>query len=200
MVDSVTDAISTRIKNNPGIDVNALSSEISQNLGVKAFDVARCIHQLSLEKHVELVNPDPPQTLFAYAKSTYSLWFWAVISVTIITFISIFVLPQSAPYMYLRYGFGSLFVLYFPGYAFVEVLYPEKNGLSSLERLVLSIGLSLALTPLLGLVLNYTPWGIRLNPVLTGPSLLTLSLATAALARKFSGFKLTVKPMPNKMT
>jgi uncharacterized membrane protein len=37
----------------------------------------------------------------------------------------------------------------------IEALYPRKEDLESLERLTLSIGLSLAVVPLIGLFLNY---------------------------------------------
>ena len=71
--------------------------------------------------------------------------------------------------------------------------YPKKEDLGPLERLALSIGLSLALVPLLGLVLNYTPWGIRLNPIFTGLSLLTLALAAMAVVRKYGYFRLKME-------
>ena len=35
-----------------------------------------------------------------------------------------------------------------------------------LERIALSFAMSIAVVPLLGLILNYTPWGIRLEPIL----------------------------------
>ncbi|MHB8987039.1 MAG: DUF1616 domain-containing protein [Eubacteriales bacterium] len=35
-----------------------------------------------------------------------------------------------------------------------------------IERVALSFGLSIAVVPLVGLILNYTPWGIRLAPIL----------------------------------
>jgi uncharacterized membrane protein len=74
----------------------------------------------------------------------------------------------------------------------IELLYPRAGELSQLERLALSIGLSLALVPLVGLVLNYTPWGIRLDPIFASLSLLTISLAAGSVFRKFSILKLTV--------
>jgi len=40
-----------------------------------------------------------------------------------------------------------------------------RRGLDPLERAALSLGLSIAIVPLLGLALNFTPWGIRLWPV-----------------------------------
>ncbi|MCW3130943.1 MAG: DUF1616 domain-containing protein, partial [Methanophagales archaeon] len=45
-------------------------------------------------------------------------------------------------------------------------------------------GLSIAITPLLGLALNYTPFGIRLSPVLIVLSVFTISLAICTYVRR----------------
>lgn len=66
----------------------------------------------------------------------------------------------------LRIALGLIFVLFFPGYTLIAALFPRKTSLSGIERLALSFGLSIAVVPLLGLLLNYTPWGIRLYPIL----------------------------------
>lgn len=69
----------------------------------------------------------------------------------------------------LRIIFGLPFILFIPGYVLVFVLFPAKKtdrGIDTLERLALSFGLSIAVVPLIGLLLNYTPWGIRLQPIL----------------------------------
>ena len=57
--------------------------------------------------------------------------------------------------VYARYLLGSLFVLFLPGYTFIKALFPAKQ-LDSIERTALSIGMSLALVPMIGLLLNYT--------------------------------------------
>ena len=44
--------------------------------------------------------------------------------------------------------------------------------------------MSLALVPLTGLLLNYTPWGIRLTPITISLLALTLTLATIAFYRE----------------
>jgi len=44
--------------------------------------------------------------------------------------------------------------------------------------------LSIAIVPLLGLALNYTPFGIRLSPVLIVLSVFTISLAMGAYVRR----------------
>ncbi len=71
----------------------------------------------------------------------------------------------------LRIIFGLPFILFLPGYALVCALWPgkereDKKGIDDLERIALSFGLSIAVVPLVGLALNYTPWGIRLYPIL----------------------------------
>ena len=44
--------------------------------------------------------------------------------------------------------------------------------------------MSLALVPLVGLLLNYTPWGIRLTPVTLSLLSLTLILTITGLIRE----------------
>jgi len=75
-------------------------------------------------------------------------------------------------------------VLFLPGYALIATLFPRKDDLDAIERIALSFGLSIAITPLLGLALNYTPFGIRLSPVLIALSVFTVSLAMGAYARR----------------
>lgn len=102
----------------------------------------------------------------------------------------------------LRVVIGLPFVLFVPGYAFIAALFPEagetpdeseeddgssrfgvSSGIDGIERVALSFGTSIAIVPLLGLVLNFTPWGIRLVPVLFTVSGFTV-LATGIAARR----------------
>jgi uncharacterized membrane protein len=66
----------------------------------------------------------------------------------------------------LRIILGVPFVLFFPGYALMVALFPSKTRISGIERVALSFGLSIAVVSLIGLILNYTPWGIRLESML----------------------------------
>jgi uncharacterized membrane protein len=50
-----------------------------------------------------------------------------------------------------------------PGYALIALLDPGRHS-GGIERSVMSLGLSLALTILGGLLLNLTPWGLRREP------------------------------------
>ena len=83
-----------------------------------------------------------------------------------------------------RIVLGLPFVLFFPGYTFVAALFPRKDDLDAIERVALSLGLSIAVVPLIGLALNYSPWGIRINPILAVVTLFIVLAAGAALARR----------------
>ena len=60
----------------------------------------------------------------------------------------------------------------------------RSGGIDGIERLALSFGLSIAVVPLIGLALNYTPWGIRLDPIVISLVLFTLVMAAIAHYRR----------------
>ena len=84
----------------------------------------------------------------------------------------------------IRIILGLPLVLFLPGYSLIATLFPRKDDLDAIERIALSFGLSIAITPLLGLALNYTPFGIRLSPVLIVLSVFTILLAIGAYVRR----------------
>jgi uncharacterized membrane protein len=71
-------------------------------------------------------------------------------------------------------------VLFVPGYTLMAALFPGKTGVNGLERVVLSFGMSIAVTPLIGVALNFTPFGIRLDPIII--SLIIFSIVCAFIA------------------
>ncbi len=75
-------------------------------------------------------------------------------------------------------------VLFLPGYALIAALFPKVDDLDGIERLALSFGLSIAVVPLMGLVLNFTPYGIRLFPILLSLSFFTIFMSTLAFLRR----------------
>ncbi|GAI18944.1 unnamed protein product, partial [marine sediment metagenome] len=85
----------------------------------------------------------------------------------------------------LRIALGLPFLLFFPGYTLVAALFPKRESLEAIERVALSFGMSIAVVPLIGLILNYTPWGIRLEPVLYSvTSFIFITSIVAWLRRK----------------
>ena len=102
----------------------------------------------------------------------------------------------------LRVVFGLPFVLFVPGYAFIAALFPEAGsgpsnddadrqssggrGIDGIERVALSFGLSIAIVPLIGLVLNFTPFGIRLVPIVVSLTVFTVLATVVADSRRRS--------------
>jgi uncharacterized membrane protein len=89
-------------------------------------------------------------------------------------------LGDSGWTQYLRVILGLPLILFFPGYALLAAIFPRKGELKGIERMALSFGLSIVVVPLIGLGLNFTPWGIRLAPILI--SLVAFIILFSALA------------------
>ncbi|MFA5332419.1 MAG: DUF1616 domain-containing protein [Methanoregula sp.] len=83
-----------------------------------------------------------------------------------------------------RILFALPVVLFIPGYALIAALFPDKSDIDLLERIALSFGLSIAVVPLIGLGLNYTPWGIRLDPIVISLGIFTAAMLVIAQYRR----------------
>ncbi len=89
-------------------------------------------------------------------------------------------LPSNVP----RIVLGIPFLLFFPGYSLSTALFARKEGVGGIERVALSFGLSIAVVPLIGLILNYTPWGITLEPILYSVAAFILITSIIAWLRR----------------
>jgi uncharacterized membrane protein len=125
-------------------------------------------------------------------------WYWFTVVFSIATTLAVFLIPASDhPIIWLRYLLGFIFALFFPGYSLSKLIFPneipkifttQNNTPKSINswkidlvnRIPFSIGLSFALLVAIGLILNFTPWGITLIPVMLSLLMLTLILATGA--------------------
>lgn len=96
----------------------------------------------------------------------------------------IFVLIPALNESFIRTALSLPLVIFLPGYALISMLFPNKTGLEDMERIALSIGLSVAVVPLIGLGLNFTSWGIKEIPLLTSLSVFTLLLSGLAYVRR----------------
>jgi uncharacterized membrane protein len=84
----------------------------------------------------------------------------------------------------LRFVFALPMVLFIPGYSVVAAIFAKESDISLNERIALSFGLSITVVPLIGFVLNVTPWGIRLDPIVLSLSVFTLVMILVAYYRR----------------
>lgn len=89
-----------------------------------------------------------------------------------------------APDTIARQILGLAFVLFLPGYAATAALFPENDQIDGIERIALSFGLSIAIVPLIGLGLNFTPWGIRLDPIMASVSIFIIATSLTGWYRR----------------
>ena len=187
MASDVREAIRSVINARQCSTVDEVVDAVARQLGVRRSVVAYELMMMWKRGEVELEGV--PRNPVAYVFSIEGLWYWVSIALVAAS-VLVVIYAKTAPLIYIRYGLGALMILFMPGYALVEALYPRGDELGPLERLALSIGLSLAVVPLIGLILNYTPWGIRLVPILISTNAFTTALLTIALIRKARLFAL----------
>lgn len=190
----ITETIIQLVKEKKPEDVEQLVNLLKEKFSIPEHKIIGYILQLQTEGKIELKKPSKPtpQSLIAYLKTEGTRWYWITIILAVSTTLIVFTIPGDAfPLVYIRYLLGAVFVLWLPGYSLIKALFPsgaanEKSSgsLDSVERIALSMGLSLALVPMVGLLLNYTQWGIRLTPIVLSLLTLTTVFATAAVIRE----------------
>lgn len=104
----------------------------------------------------------------------------ALLAATALLIVLVVLLPSSAA----RVVLGLPFLLFFPGYILVAALFPRRTDLDGIKRVALSFVLSIVVSALTGLVLNYTSWGIRLYPILISISVFILIASVIAWYRR----------------
>lgn len=124
------------------------------------------------------IHKEPP----AFQPRNHYMDIILMVALTILT--AAFVLIKPLNQTFIRTILGILLVLFIPGYSLIAALFPKWGDLDGIERAALSFGLSIAVTPLIGLALNYTPWGIRLDPILISLTMFTLAMCLIAFLRR----------------
>jgi uncharacterized membrane protein len=77
-----------------------------------------------------------------------------------------------------------LMILLIPGYLLVAALFPGNGKIDWIERIALSLALSIVVVPVLGLILNFTPFGIRLVPIVLTLLAFSASMGLVAHTRR----------------
>lgn len=203
------DAILKTIKEQKPENVNQLIKQVqAQFPSISGKQILDIILKLQNEDKLHFAREQVPDTNpRVYVSNNQAGWYWITLAVTTAAIVSVFMIPEDAfPLVIIRYVFGTIFILWLPGYAFIKALFPgrlpftkglahtldtSQQNLDIIERIVLSLGMSLALVPIVGLLLNYTPWGIRPTPITLSLAALTLALATVAIIREYQAGKAT---------
>jgi hypothetical protein len=186
-----TEALLETAESADQLTVGQLVDSLKQK-GLKETKAIETVYTEWKKGILNLYETNPTTSTIKYFFSLESAWFWAITAITALTIACIFTV-ESSTLLYARYILGGVFVLFLPGFMLISALYPRSEEMDGLERLALSIGLSLAIVPLIGLGLNYTPWGIRLTPIVVSLAGVVEALAVVCVVRKFRYHVLSLK-------
>jgi hypothetical protein len=192
--DELTQTIIQIINERKPQNVKQLTVFVKERVPITEERILESILKLQSQGTIKLESKPLPASLklATYLKTSQALWYWATIAIATITVAIVFTIPENFyPWTYLRNALGIIFVLWLPGYTIIKALFPVQvpiktstENLDNIERIALSLGMSIALVPIIGLLLNYTPWGIRLTPIVLSLLALTIVFATAAIIRE----------------
>ena len=168
-------------------NVRELVQLVQEQVDANLEGITREIKDLQQKGLLVLEEPKTPTNRFIdFLSSRKTLWFWVTICLTLLAFLSILFFPETGtPLSYLRYAFGFIFAFFLPGYCLTETLFPRKNSIDEIERFTFSVGLSFAVTALVGLFLSFTPFGLTLTTALLALGSIVIVLALVALNRKY---------------
>ena len=178
--------------------VKQLTEVVKETSGFEE-EIIESVLKMQAEGIIKLEDEAPqPRTSVPRLKIGRILfWYWITIAIGTLAAVMIFTIPETFyPWIYARNILGVIFVLFLPGYALIKALFPvnmpiktSTENLEALERFALSISMSIALVAIVGLLLNYSPWGIQLDAMVLSLLAITLIFATAAVVREIQASK-----------
>jgi hypothetical protein len=176
--------------------VQELVTLVQEKRGWSNKEVVDVVMKLRSESQIRLSSPSLPipSNLLSYMQSNQTLWYRLTVVVSIFAMVFAFLISETFyPWSYIRNVLGLIFVLWLPGYTFIQFLFPvnapkteTSTNLSRVDRIALSIIMSMALVALIGSVLNFTPWGINIVTIILSLLVFSLVSATAAIIREYS--------------
>ena len=164
--------------------IEQLVELVGQKADFSEEEILKCILSLQNEGKIELKGTSPAAKSSTYAILSRAYWYWTILIFTGITVLFVLQIPENAyPIVYFRYFYGSFFVFLMPGYALIRMLYPAKKP-GNVERIGLSIGMSIALVCLDAFLLNFSPWKITVFSLTLSLSLINVTFATIGVLRE----------------
>jgi uncharacterized membrane protein len=106
--------------------------------------------------------------------------------ILIIDILSIFLVLTITilPHNPLRIVLAIPFLLFFPGFALISAVAVRADDMRGLERLALSLGLSIAMAVLIGVGLSVTPWGVRMESMVYSLAIFILVMSLIVMLRR----------------
>ncbi|AFZ70664.1 Protein of unknown function (DUF1616) [Caldisphaera lagunensis DSM 15908] len=159
-----------------------------KNNNIKDVDIARFIYKLIEDNKIKYTNY--PRNFLSYFFSIRNSWVLISLLIISVSMISSIFIPDK--YILVKGILVSPILFFYPGYGVVESIYPNKNDWGELERVAIYIAISLAIIPLIGLILNLLPQGLTVLSVSLSLYIFSLSMLILSSYRKFNYYLMKV--------
>lgn len=154
-----------------------------QDNTIDVAEVRDAINKLRGEDKIEFVMP-VEESFLNHLRSLSATPLWLTVSISLATVALVYLLPDTGAFSAIRIVAGGGLILFLPGYSLVKFLFPAKS-MDLVEQIALSVGLSLAITPLIGVMLNSSLWGVKVGTVIISLSTLCIGLSMGCVYRRF---------------
>lgn len=183
--------------------VKQLVTILKESFCLEEKDIVQSILKLETEGSIKLENQAPQShSLATHLKTREAAWYWITITAAAVSAALFLEISENDyPWVYARNILGIVFVLFLPGYALIKALFPVKmlarktvENLGTTEQATLSVAMSIAAVSIVGLLLNFSPWGLNLNAIILSLLAFTSILATVAIIRKLQAARIIRTP------
>ena len=160
----INELITKKIRESSPNNVEELVKLVQSETDISKDKIVEAIMKLRDSNKIKLtLTKTKFNSLRSYIFSIQATWFWLEILLSSFSFFLILSLTErNTVLIYLRNLFGLIFVLFLPGYALLKAVLPSKQ-INIFERMIFSIGISLATIPFVGYILNII-YHIRVIP------------------------------------
>jgi uncharacterized membrane protein len=187
----LTKTILETIKEKKPQSVKQLTTMLVESFNLREKQALEAILKLRAQGIIKLEDQSLESRSLAAHVTDRNLWYWLTIAAGAMTTILVFTIPENLyPWIYVRNFFGITFVLYLPGYTFVKALFPanlhiktSSVSLERIERIALSVGMSVAIVSIVGFIFYYTPWNQNLLATVICLFIFTSISATIGILR-----------------
>lgn len=153
---------------------------------ISADEIHDAVRNLERKGTVNLSEEKMPASFVQSLSDPWTnLPLWAAVLGSIIMIVSLYLLPQDGSWLGVRSFVGAVFLFGVPGYALTGLLV-QKDKPYVVERIAVSIGLSLAAVVLIGIVLGYSEIGVRIEPTIASIAVFSIAVAILASYRNYS--------------
>ena len=157
---------------------------IIEELSITEPQALKMLVELEDRKKISFNQEKPiPVDLQGFLLSNNARWYQIVM---LISFSSVFsvIFQITGTLNFLRNLIGVVYVLFIPGYSVTRILYMSEE-ISSTKNILFSMAISVSIAAFVGILLNYSSYGITPVPVALAVFIIVLLLSNTAIYMEY---------------